>query len=126
MTSVLIVDDDDAVRRATKIAFDANGFEAVAVADGIAGIEAVKCRNFDVAIVDLFMKGMNGLETTKAIRKHSPQMPIIAASGFMLNGTCSEMPEFEAMASEAGATATMYKPFRPKLLLQTIKDVLAS
>jgi DNA-binding response OmpR family regulator len=36
------------------------------------------------------------------------------------------MPDFEAMALEAGATATIYKPFRPKELLQIIQEVLMS
>lgn len=126
MTSILIIDDDEAVRSAMTILLGANGFEVVAVADGNAGIEAVKSRHFDVAIVDLFMQGMNGLQTTKGIRKHDANIPIIAASGFMLSGSCPEMPEFEAMAREAGATATMYKPFRPKVVLQIIQDALAA
>jgi len=127
MTSILIVDDDDAVRGATKILLDANGFEVVAVADGNAGVAAIKQRHFDVAIVDLFMKGIDGLETTRAMREQNPEMAIIAASGFMLRGvSCPEMPEFETMAREAGATATMYKPFRPKVLLQAIKDALTA
>ena len=125
MTSILIVDDDETVRKATKILLDANGFEVAAVADGNAAIEAVKERRFDVAIVDLFMADMNGLETTKAIRKHNPQMAVITASGFMLSGSCPEMPEFEAMAREAGATATLYKPFRPKDLLRAIEEALS-
>jgi len=126
MRSVLIVDDDEAVRSATTILLNANGFEVVAVGDGNAGIEAIKGRHFDVVIVDLFMRGMNGLETTRGIRKYDAKIPIIAASGFMLDGTCPEMPEFEAMAREAGATATMYKPFRPKIVLQTIQDALTN
>lgn len=126
MRSVLIVDDDEAVRSATTILLNANGFEVVAVGDGSAGIEAIKGRHFDVVIVDLFMRGMNGLETTRGIRKYDAKIPIIAASGFMLDGTCPEMPEFEAMAREAGATATMYKPFRPKIVLQTIQDALTN
>lgn len=126
MTSILVIDDDEAVRSAMTILLGANGFEVVAVADGNTGIEAVKSRHFDVAIVDLFMQGMDGLQTTKGIRTHDANIPIIAASGFMLNGSCPEMPEFEAMAREAGATATMYKPFRPKVVLQIIQDALAA
>jgi CheY-like chemotaxis protein len=124
MTSILIVDDDEAVRKATKILLDANGFDVVTVADGNAGIEAVKAHRFDLAIIDLFMAGVDGLETTKAIRRCHPSLPIIAASGFMLSGSCPEMPEFETMALEAGATATMYKPFRPKSLLEAIGKIL--
>lgn len=126
MALVLIIDDDEAVRSATKILLDANGFEVVTVADGSAGIEAIKARHFDLAIVDLFMAGMDGLVTTRAIREHDPQMPIIAASGFMLRGSVPEMPEFEAMALEAGATTTMYKPFRPKDLLRIIRESLSA
>ena len=125
MTAILIIDDDEAVRSATKIVLEANGFEVMTVADGNAGIKAVEQRCFDLVIVDLFMTGMNGLETTKRIRELNPQMPIIAASGFMLGGSCPEMPEFEAMAQEAGATATLYKPFRPKTLLQAIHDAMS-
>jgi CheY-like chemotaxis protein len=125
MTSILIIDDDDAVRSATKIALDVNGFDVVAVADGKSGISAIKDRQFDVVIIDLFMPGMDGLETTKAIRKLSPLVPIIAASGFMFGGSCPEMPNFQDMAAEAGATASLYKPFRPKELLQAIQKALA-
>jgi len=126
MARILIIDDDEAVRRATTILLEANGFDVVAVADGMSGINAIKDRQFDAAIVDLFMSGMNGLETTKAIRKHSPLMPIIAASGFMFGGSCPEMPDFEAMAVEAGATSTLYKPFRPKEFVQAIQKAIGA
>jgi len=124
MPSILIIDDDGAVRSATKIVLDANGFDVFAVADGKSGVNAIKDRQFDAVIVDLFMPGMDGLETTKAIRKLSPSVPIIAASGFMFGGSCPEMPNFRAMAAEAGALFTLYKPFRPKELLQTVQNAL--
>ena len=114
MARILIIDDDQAVRTATKIALAASGFDVVAVADGKSGLAEIVQQCFDVVIVDLFMPGMDGLETTKAIRKLSPQIPIIAASGFMFGGSCPEMPIFQEMAQEAGALHTLYKPFRPK------------
>jgi CheY-like chemotaxis protein len=124
MACILIIDDDEAVRSATKIALDANGFDVVAVADGKAGINAIKDRQFDAVIIDLFMPGMDGLETTKVIRKLSPRMPIITASGFMFGGKCPEMPNFQDMAAEAGATLALYKPFRPKELLQAVQNAI--
>jgi two-component system, sensor histidine kinase len=45
-----------------------HGFDVVAVAGGKSGISAIKDRQFDVVIVDLFMPGMDGLETTKRTR----------------------------------------------------------
>jgi CheY-like chemotaxis protein len=124
MVRILIIDDDAAVRSATKIVLDANGFDVVAVADGKSGISAIQEQRFDLVIVDLFMPGMDGLKTTTAIRKISPHMPIITASGFMFGGACPEMPNFQAMAEEAGATAALYKPFRPKELLQAVQKAI--
>jgi CheY-like chemotaxis protein len=122
MARVLIIDDDAAVRSATKIALEGNGFDVVGAADGKSGISAIQEQQFDVVIVDLFMPGMDGLATTTAIRKIHPRMPIITASGFMFGGACPEMPNFQAMAEEVGATVALYKPFRPKELLQAIQD----
>jgi CheY-like chemotaxis protein len=124
MARILIIDDDASVRSATMIALEASGFEVVAVADGKSGIGAVEEQQFDVVIVDLFMPGMDGLATTTAIRKISPHMPIITASGFMFGRACPEMPNFQAMAEEAGATAALYKPFRPKELLQAVQKAI--
>jgi len=124
MARILVIDDDAAVRSATKIALEVSGFEVVAVADGKSGIGAIQEQKFDVVIVDLFMPGMDGLATTTAIRKICPHMPIITASGFMFGGACPEMPNFQAMAEEAGATAALYKPFRPKELLQAVQKAI--
>jgi CheY-like chemotaxis protein len=125
MTRVLIIDDDAAVCTATRIVLEANAFEVVTVADGPAGIRAIEQEAFDVVICDLFMPKMNGLDAIKAIRKIRPGMPVITASGFMFGGYCPEMPAFDAMAAEAGASATLYKPFKPKDLLATIQKTLA-
>jgi CheY-like chemotaxis protein len=122
--SILIIDDDEAIRSATTSLLKRHGFDAIAVADGKSGINATKDREFDVAIIDLFMPGMDGLETTKAIRKLKPLMRVIAVSGFMFSGNCPEMPNFQAMAAEAGSTAILYKPFPPKELLQAIQNAM--
>jgi CheY-like chemotaxis protein len=120
MARILIIDDDEYVRGATKFLLDSHGFEVTEVADGKSGVEAIKAHSFDLIVVDLFMAGMNGLETMKAIRECNAQVPIIAVSGFHFKGYCPDMPNFEDMAMEAGATAAMYKPIRPAEFLRTI------
>jgi CheY-like chemotaxis protein len=125
MKRTLIIDDDPAVCAATKIVLEANGFAVAIAGDGPAGIRAIEDETFDLVICDLFLPKMNGLEATKAIRKIKPKMPIITASGFMFGGKCPEMPNFDAMAAEAGASATLYKPFKPKDLLRAIQKTLA-
>jgi len=124
MVRILVIDDDQTVRNATKIMLDASGFEAVVADSGKSGIEAIKNGSFDLVIVDLFMPDMNGLETTKALRQHNSSIPIIAVSGFMFGGQCPDMPNFGSMAAEVGATATLYKPFRPKELMQAVRTAM--
>jgi CheY-like chemotaxis protein len=124
MARILVIDDDDAVRNATRIMLQAHGHDVVAAEDGKSGIEAIAAEPFDVVIVDLFMPNMDGLTTTKAIHARNPSVPIIAVSGFMFNGRCPEMPNFEPMALEAGAVAAVYKPFRPAELLQAIHKAI--
>lgn len=125
MTRVLIIDDDKTVREATRILLVAQGYEATTAEDGRAGIELAREGGFDIAIVDVFMPGMDGLTATQAIHREKPNLPIIAVSGFMFGGPCPTMPHFEAMALEAGATSTLYKPFRPAELKRAIEQAIA-
>jgi CheY-like chemotaxis protein len=130
MARILIVDDEEAVLRATRILLEAKGFDVVTVCNGESAVEAVKGQSFDVAIVDLFLPGMDGLKTTETIRAINPSLPVIAASGFMFNrafgGTRPDMPQFDEMAKQAGAFATLYKPFRPADLLCALKAAMAA
>jgi two-component system response regulator (stage 0 sporulation protein F) len=126
MARILIIDDDEAVRQATLIMLEARGFDVVAVADGQSGLDAVKTRAFDAVIVDLFMPGMDGIATTRAIHQHSPATPIIAVSGFMFRGRCPTMPDFYPMAAEAGAVAALYKPLRPHELMQALTEAIGA
>src|SRR5262249_51451496 len=124
MARILVIDDEPLVRKTVDIMLAAHGFEVVTAADGPSGIDAIKSGRFDLVIVDLFMPGMDGLQTTAAIRKHCPTVPVIAASGFMLGDTRAHMPNFDVMATEAGATMTLYKPFRPAELLRAVHSVI--
>jgi two-component system response regulator (stage 0 sporulation protein F) len=124
MARILIIDDDEAVRRATVIMLEARGFDVVAVENGRSGVDAIKAGPFDAVIVDLFMPGMDGLATTRAIHQHSPTTPIIAVSGFLFRGRCPTMPDFHPMATEAGAVATLYKPLRLKELVDAIANAM--
>lgn len=126
MTSILIIDDDRLVRESTRILLHSKGYNVAVAADGKSGIDAAITGEFDLAIVDLFMKGMDGFEVMRTIRQVKPGFPMIAASGFMFSGACPQMPEFEAMALEAGATSTLYKPLRSNEVLCAVERAIAA
>jgi two-component system chemotaxis response regulator CheY len=126
MPSVLIIDDDRMVREATRILLSARGYEVVVAENGKSGVETARSRPFDVAIVDLFMPDMDGLQVIGAIHELKPRMPMIAASGFMFGSgeAVPDMPDFSNMAAEAGAVSTLYKPFRPDALLREVAKAI--
>ena len=124
MPKILIIDDEQLVREAAQVMLRARGYEVTAVADGKSGIDAACAGKFDVVIVDLFMPNMDGLSVMQAIRQANRNIPMIAASGFMFGGSCPEMPGFQAMAADAGAAFTLYKPFRPREVLRVIEEAL--
>jgi CheY-like chemotaxis protein len=122
---VLVVDDDKAVRTAIKIILEHNGFDVVAAPDGRSAIQAVENDEFSVIIVDIFMPGMDGLETIRTFKRKAPEVPVIAISGFMFRDSGQPAPDFLSMATKLGAACSLAKPFRPKDLLQAVKCCLA-
>ncbi|ARQ01231.1 response regulator [Pseudorhodoplanes sinuspersici] len=124
MPNILIIDDDKLVCEATSILLRSKGYQVTTANDGQSGIDAVRGGGIDLAIVDLFMPDMDGTVVMSILRDVDPTITMIAASGFMFGGRCPEMPGFEAMANEAGAVATLYKPFRPGDVVQAVEQAL--
>ncbi|MBX9843439.1 MAG: response regulator [Xanthobacteraceae bacterium] len=124
MPKILIIDDDRLVRESTQIMLRAKGYDVVVAPDGKAGLDVAQSGAFDLAIVDLFMPGMDGLQVIKALHESRPDIPLIAASGFMFGNGCPNMPEFENMATEAGAVSTLYKPLRPREVLCAVEKAI--
>jgi CheY-like chemotaxis protein len=127
MPRILVVDDDKSVRIATQMLLEHDGYEVAVAESGRAGIAALGAGAFDVVIVDIFMPGMDGLETIKAFHHHAPEVPIIAMSGFMFRNTSTtaNAPDFLSMSTKLGAAYSLHKPFRPRELLKAIEGCLA-
>ena len=122
---ILIVDDDRLTREATRIALASKGCIATVAENGKSAIEIVRSEKFDAAIVDLFMPDMDGLKVMALIHEIDPDLPLIAASGFMFgDSSCPQMPNFDTMAADAGARATLYKTFKPDVVFKKIRDVI--
>ena len=123
MARILIIDADAAVRGAMPVLLQIEGFDVVLAEDGASGLASVQARVPDLAIVDMYMPGMSGRETIRALRARAPQIPVIAASGAMatpLEGTA----DAEESAAELGADLKLHKPFRPRQLIEAIRQLL--
>jgi CheY-like chemotaxis protein len=126
MPRILVIDDDQAVRTAISLVLEREGFEVEIAENGHAGIAAMAKAGFDIVIVDLFMPGMDGLETIKAFNETAPTVPIIAMSGIMARHASDTAPDFLRMATTFGAVQSLSKPFRPNDLLQAVEKCLSA
>jgi CheY-like chemotaxis protein len=116
---ILVIDDDACVGTAIRAIMTRRRSETVVASRAHAGIHTFQTSEFDVVLVDLFMPGMNGLDTIKRIRSRSA-VPIIAMSGFRLRNTLDADQDFLGMAIQHGATTSLRKPFSPLQLVAAI------
>jgi CheY-like chemotaxis protein len=122
---ILVVDDDAMIRLAVKSILERQGHTVVLAECGHDGAEAIEAYAFDIAIVDIFMPDMNGLDTIKAFRQSAPTLPIVVMSGYAFRDGNGPAPDFFRMALELGATACLRKPFSPSQLLHAVQTCAA-
>jgi DNA-binding response OmpR family regulator len=120
---VLVIDDDACVTAAVQAILIRHQYETVVASRAHAGIHAFQASGFDVVVIDLFMPGMNGLDTISRIRGKST-VPIIAMSGFRLRNSLDPAQDFLGMAELRGATTSLRKPFSPLQLVAAIERSL--
>jgi CheY-like chemotaxis protein len=118
-TRILVIDDDASVTAAIQAILIRRQYETVVTSRAHAGIHAFRATQFDVVVIDLFMPGMNGLDTIARIRSESA-VPIIAMSGFRLRNSLDTDQDFLGMAKLRGATISLRKPFSPSQLVSAI------
>src|SRR5215510_10100224 len=121
MSRILVVDDDTAIRTVIKTVLEHEGFDVVLAEDGRSGIAAIQTDQFDVVIMDIFMPGMDGLETIRLFNRYAPAVPVIAISGFLFRDSSGPAPDFLSMATKLGAAYSLHKPFRPRDLLRVVE-----
>lgn len=115
MSKVLIIDDDRLIRATVQRGLSSEGFEVIEAADAAEGLAAVDAHRPDVALVDVFMPEMNGLELFRKIRALDRKLPMI----FVTSDTSSETT-IEAM--RLGAFDYLAKPIN----LQQLRNLTAS
>ncbi|HKQ23050.1 MAG TPA: response regulator [Burkholderiales bacterium] len=113
---ILIVDDDEDIRKLLEAYLRKNGFDAQAVADGPGMREAMAARPASLVVLDLMLPGEDGLSLCRQLRARS-QVPVL-----ML--TAKGDPVDRIIGLEMGADDYLAKPFDPRELLARIRSIL--
>jgi len=79
---VLVVDDEFSVRDSLTAWFRKDGHEVVAAANGQEAVDVFEAGRFDVAVVDIKMPGMDGVELLEHLRRHDTELPVIMITAF--------------------------------------------
>jgi len=127
LANILVIDDDPAVRTTIRLVLEREGHTVKLATDGLAGMKAIKAGGIDLLIVDIFMPGMDGIETIREVRQHQPDLPAIVISGTSIGGVHAPglgAPDFLAMAVKLGAVRSLQKPFRPRDILAAVSQCL--
>lgn len=119
MPTVLVVDDAAVDRKLAGGLLARSGeWNVVYATDGPSALAQIATSKPDIAVTDLVMPGMNGLELVAAIVQQFPQMPVILMTG---KGT----EETSLQALQAGAASYVPKSALSQLLVPTVRDVYA-
>ena len=124
MARILIVDDDIAVQATIRILLERAGHSVVVAGDGRKGLAIFETGNFDLLFLDIFMPGMDGLETMRLVHQQQPLTPIIVISGRPIVSDPGAGPDFLTMATKLGAVCSLQKPFKPAALLAAVAGCL--
>jgi two-component system phosphate regulon response regulator PhoB len=116
---VLVADDDADILTLVSLRLKKAGYGVVTAADGEEAVQAVLERRPDLAIVDMRMPKMDGLEVIRRIRadEESNGIPVIALSARVREANIAE-------GLDAGADEYMNKPFSPKELVELVQAKL--
>ncbi len=77
MAKILIVDDDSAVQMTIRLLLERAGHNVVVAGDGRKALAVFEAGDFDLLFLDIFMPGMDGLETMRLVHQLRPLTPII-------------------------------------------------
>jgi FixJ family two-component response regulator len=114
---ILIVDDDESIRRTTRLLIESFGFQAAVFESAEDFLKSEDRNRASCLLVDLQMPGMDGLQLQSQLAAMGSSIPIIFI-------TAHESQESRRRAMQAGAVAFLGKPFSDEELLQTIRTAL--
>ncbi|MEJ7795005.1 MAG: response regulator [Nocardioides sp.] len=120
MARILVADDDVDIRELVEFKLSTMGHDIVAVGDGAAAVEACRAQKPDLAVLDVMMPGVSGLDAIREIRADPAlaDLPII-----LLTARAQESDVETGFGS--GADDYITKPFSPRELASRVQALLS-
>ena len=116
--TILVVDDEPAVRELARYTLEDNGYQVLVAGDGLMAIRQVsKHPEIRAVLLDVTMPAMGGNVAASRIRELRPTMPILLSSGYAER-------EAELSKSELCGSAFLQKPYSARLLLEAVERVI--
>ena len=116
MAKITLIDDDENIVTSVSMALESHGYDIKAYYDGASGLAALESDPPDLAILDVKMPRMDGMEVLRRLRQSSA-MPVI-----ILTSKDEEIDEI--LGFNLGADDYIHKPFSQRLLIERVKAVL--
>jgi CheY-like chemotaxis protein len=113
---VLVVDDDEMIRRLVRTVLEADDWVVVEARDGAEAIAQLEANDPCVVVLDVMMPGMDGVEVCRKIDHDTVKVIML---------TARDDPVLEQACREAGADAFLTKPFSSLTLLDLIEELAA-
>jgi len=115
--SILLIDDDDSLRRVMEFSLTESGYRVQTAASGEEGLRLFEKDSFDAVITDITMPGMNGMEVLAKVRHQDARLPVVIITAY---GTIESAVE----AMKQGAFDYITKPFNRDELRLTLERAL--
>ena len=114
---ILIVDDEPNVRLNYRVTLETEGLEVWEAPDGRAALQKLADQKFDLAILDMRMPEMDGLEMLESMRERNIQTPVVIITAY------GDVPH-AVRAIKLGAIDFLEKPLTPEVLRSTVGEIL--
>lgn len=117
---ILVVDNDESVRKELSVIFQKENYYVLTAADGLEGLQMALDSQPDLILMDLDLPGMKGLELCQRLRSspHLAQVPIVIASA-------TSNPAYFSCSKQLGAAGFVPKPFKTQRLLSYVRMLVA-
>lgn len=113
---VLIADDDVDILSLVRVRLERSGYTVISARNGVEALQLARDRHPDLAILDVAMPEMTGLEVTKRMREEHLDVPVILL-------TARARDTDVAAGAEAGADVYVTKPFSPQELESRVRAI---